>query len=617
VSALCCIDAAGTYLDTSDTPTQNHLRPLERLDMKEMRNDSNTAPDPALFDGLSNASRQFVESIVDTMSAAQGADGAELLRALTAGLHSDQARCAELQERYYRQHLELWMNLARSGDEAGAPAPVAVPDQGDRRFHAPEWKTLPYFDYIKQAYLINSRWLTDMVEATPLAEPAKKKLRFFAHQLIDAAAPANFASTNPEVIKLAAETKGESLARGLEHLREDAQKGRISMTDESAFEIGRNIALTPGTVIFENDLMQLIQYAPTTGQVFARPLVMVPPCINKYYILDLQPDNSYVRYAVAQGHTVFMVSWRNVPPTMGHLTWDQYVQDGVIKALDVARDVCGVAQVNVLGFCVGGTLVGAALAVLTAQGNPAAASATLLTTMLDFSDPGDLSVYVDEAYVRQRERDAAKGGVLRGKELALTFSSLRANDLIWNYVVNNYLKGTSPPAFDLLYWNSDSTNLPGAMFAYYIRNTYLENNLRRPGKLTMCGESIDLSSVTVPAYILATREDHIVPWKTAYESTHLLSGDIKFVLASSGHIAGVVNPPAKKRRNHWVSDQLPATADAWLEAATSSAGSWWPDWINWLAPHAGGQVRAPAAQGNENYPPLEPAPGRYVRERCE
>jgi polyhydroxyalkanoate synthase len=311
-----------------------------------------------------------------------------------------------------------------------------------------------------------------------------------------------------------------------------------------------------------------------------------------------------------------MVSWRNVPESMGHLTWDQYLGDGIIKPLDVARDICGVAQVNVLGFCVGGTLVGAALAVLEAQGNPAAASLTLLATMLDFSDPGELAVYIDEAYVRQREKDFAQGGVLRGKELSLTFSSLRANDLIWSYVVNNYLKGGSPQAFDLLYWNSDSTNLPGAMFVYYIRNTYLENNLRQPGKLTMCGEPVDLSSVKLPTYILATREDHIVPWKTAYQSTQLLGGDIRFVLAASGHIAGIVNPPAKKRRNHWTNPALPHDAEAWLAGATSQAGSWWPDWINWLREYGGAQIPAPAAAGNENYPPLEPAPGRYVRERC-
>ena len=588
--------------------------------MTQNGNSANNAPPAspqALFEGLSTAGRQFIENVVGSLSPAQRADSAEIMRALTAGAQADDGRYAELQQRYYRQHLELWMSLARAGDGAAPIAPVAVPDKADRRFHAPEWQTLPYFDYLKQAYLINSRWLADMVENAQLPEPAKHKLRFFTRQVIDAAAPANFAPTNPEVIKLAAATNGESLARGLEHLSADAKKGRISMTDESAFEIGRNIAVTPGTVVFENELMQLIQYAPATPNVFARPLVMVPPCINKYYILDLQPENSFVRYTVAQGHTVFMVSWRNVPETMGHLTWDGYLADGVIKALDVARDICGVAQSNVLGFCVGGTLVGAALALLAAQGNPAAASVTLLTTMLDFSDAGDLAVYVDDAYVRPRELDFAHGGVLRGKELALTFSSLRANDLIWNYVVNNYLKGATPDAFDLLYWNSDSTNLPGAMFVYYIRNTYLENNLRCPGRLTMCGERIDLSRVTVPAYILATREDHIVPWKTAYQSTQLLGGDIRFVLAGSGHIAGVINPPAKKRRNHWTNTTVPKEAAAWLDSATSQAGSWWPDWINWLAGHAGAQTPAPAAAGNAYYPPLEPAPGRYVRERCD
>ena len=588
--------------------------------MKQDGSSSNNQPPAsaqALFDGLNQASRKFVDEVIGSLSAGHKTNSAEILQALTASLQADGGRSAELQQRYYRQHLELWMNLARAEDGTLPPAPVAVPDKTDRRFHAPEWQQLPYFDYVKQAYLINSRWLTELVETAELPREAKNKLRFFTRQMIDAAAPANFASTNPEVIKLAAATNGDSLARGLEHLRADIEKGRISMTDEAAFEIGRNIAVTPGTVVYENELMQLIQYQPATATVHARPLVMVPPCINKFYILDLQPANSFVRYAVEQGHTVFMVSWRNVPAAMGHLTWDQYLEDGVIKAMNVARDVCAVAQVNVLGFCVGGTLVGAALAVLEAQGNQAAASATLLTTMLDFSDSGELAVFIDEAYVKQREQDFAHGGVLRGKELALTFSSLRANDLIWNYVVNNYLKGGTPDAFDLLYWNSDSTNLPGAMFVYYVRNTYLENNLRVAGKLSNCGVPVDLSSVAMPAYILATREDHIVPWKTAYQSTQLLGGDIKFVLAASGHIAGVVNPAAKNRRNYWTAEALPPDADAWFAGAKSCAGSWWPDWINWLAGHAGGQMPAPAAPGNENYPPIEAAPGRYVRERCE
>jgi polyhydroxyalkanoate synthase len=489
-------------------------------------------------------------------------------------------------------------------------------DKGDRRFHAPEWQQLPYFDYLKQAYLLNSRWLTEVVETAHLDAPTKNKLRFYMRQLVDAAAPANFPATNPEVLKLAAETNGDSLLQGLEYLREDLKKGRISMTDEAAFEIGRNVAVTPGTVVFENELIQLIQYQPATDTVFERPLVMVPPCINKYYILDLQPENSFVQYAVAQGHTVFMVSWRNVTPDMGRFTWDDYVELGVIKALDVARDICDAEHVNALGFCVGGTLVGAALAVLRAKGRNIASSVTLLTTMLDFTDTGELSVFVDEAYVKQREQDFAAGGVLRGAELALTFSSLRANDLIWNYVVNNYLKGRKPDAFDLLYWNSDSTNLPGAMYAYYIRNMYLENNLRVPGKLTMCGVPVDLSIIDAPAFLLASREDHIVPWKTAYENTRLLGGTCEFVLAASGHIAGVVNPARKNKRHYWLNSATGVAADDWLAGAQQHAGSWWTHWSGWLATHGGDRVPARAQPGNANYAAIEAAPGRYVKERC-
>ena len=575
-------------------------------------------PSPqALFDGLSNASRKLAEQVMGSLSAQPRTDSSEMVKSLTAGLQHDAAMFAQMQQRYYQQHMQLWMNLTRAADGSPAVAPVVAPDKTDRRFSAEEWQRLPFFDYLKQAYLINSRWMAEAVEAAHLDAPTKNKMRFFTRQLIDAAAPANFPPTNPEVIKLAAETKGESLLRGFEHLKADLDKGRISMTDESAFEIGRNIAVTPGAVVYENELMQVIQYLPTTQTVFARPLVMVPPCINKFYILDLQPENSFVAYTVSQGYTVFMVSWRNVPEDMGHLTWDQYLADGVIKAINVARDICGVDQTNVLGFCVGGTLLGAALAVLEAQNQRPAASCTLLTTMLDFSEPGELSVFIDEGYVKQREHDFAAGGVLRGKELALTFSSLRANDLIWNYVVNNYLKGGNPAAFDLLYWNSDSTNLPGAMFVYYVRNTYLENNLRVPCKLTMCGQPVDLGRVNLPTYILATREDHIVPWKTAYESTQLLRGDIKFVLAASGHIAGVVNPASKRRRNYWTSDANPPEASEWLKRAELHPGSWWTDWTAWLAQHSGQRVPARAEPGNAYYPPIEPAPGRYVRARSD
>lgn len=578
--------------------------------------DSPQAQAQALYEDLNHVGSKLFENLMAPLSAEQRLESTEMFKALTAGLAQDSEQWSEIQKRYYQRHLELWMNLAQA-TETSIPAPIVAPDRGDRRFSSTEWQQLPFFNYVKQAYLLNSRWLAEVVEAAHLDTPTKNKLRFFTRQLADAAAPTNFPATNPDVLKLASETKGESLRRGLDLLNEDLKKGRISMTDETAFEIGRNIAVTPGTVVFENELIQLIQYQPVTDSVYERPLLMVPPCINKYYILDLQPDNSYVRYAVSQGHTVFMVSWRNVPDDMGRVTWDEYVEKGVIKAIAVVRDICKVKQINVLGFCVGGTLVGAALAVLRAKRRNPASSVTLLASMLDFSDTGELSVYVDAAYVKQREQDFAQGGVLRGKELALTFSSLRANDLIWNYVVNNYLKGRKPDAFDLLYWNSDSTNLPGAMYVYYVRNMYLENNLRVPGKLTMCGVPVDLSLIKAPAYILASREDHIVPWTTAFESTRLLGGDIEFVLAASGHIAGVVNPASKNRRHYWLNPALPSSADDWLAGAQQQPGSWWNHWSGWLAERSGGHVSARAEPGNSKFPPIEPAPGRYVRQRCD
>ena len=570
----------------------------------------------ALHETLNLTTRKFVQDVLDSLSAGQRLESERIFKALTASLAQDSEYWAEIQKRYYQRHLELWMNLAQT-DGAAKPETVVAPDQGDRRFHAPEWQKLPFFAYLKQAYLLNSRWLSEMVEAVRLDAQDKNKLRFFTHQLIDAAAPTNFLATNPEVLKLASETNGKSLLRGIEQLDADLKKGRISMTDETAFEIGRNIAVTPGTVVFENELIQLIQYQATTDTVYERPLVMVPPCINKYYILDLQPENSFVRYAVSQGHTVFMVSWRNVAENMGHITWDQYLEAGVIKAMEVAREIRGVGQVNALGFCVGGTMLGAALGVLRAKDRNPAASLTLLAAMLDFGDTGQLSVFVDEAYVKQRERDFAGGGVLHGKQLALTFSSLRANDLIWNYVVNNYLKGRKPEPFDLLHWNSDSTNLPGAMYVYYVRNMYLENNLRVPGKLTMCGVPVDLSQLRMPAYVQASREDHIVPWKTAFQSTRLLGGDIEFVLAASGHIAGVVNPASKNKRHYWLNPISSASPDDWFAGARQQPGSWWNHWSAWLAGHGGSSVPAPIKPGNARYPGIEPAPGRYVRVRCD
>jgi len=568
-----------------------------------------TDPKPDAAAAFTELQRRLLADAASKLGPGALPDPAAMMQSLSAAAAVDSERWLELNNRYYREHLELWQAYAGTTD-GDKPEPPAE----DRRFRAPEWKE-PYFSYLARSYLISARWLEELTASARLEPHAQHKLEFYTRQLIDAMSPANFPWSNPEALKLAAQTEGESINRGLKNLAADIDRGLVSMTDESAFEVGRNLAITPGAVVYENDFMQLLQYAPLSEKVHERPLVMVPPCINKYYILDLQPENSYVRHALEAGHTVFMVSWRNMPETMGKATWDDYLEHGVLRALAVAREICGVEQVNALGFCVGGTLLACALAVLRGRDENPVASVTFLTTMLDFSDTGELSVFVDEPYVKARETEFAAGGVLRGRELAATFASLRANDLIWPYVVNNYLKGRTPDAFDLLYWNGDSTNLPGTMYCEYIRNTYLENRLREPGRLTMCGTPVDLGAVDMPAYVLAAREDHIVPWRTAYNTVQLIGGDIRFVLAASGHIAGVINPAKRNKRNFWVNDVLPPEADAWLQGAASIPGSWWPDWIQWLATHGGGQV-APRTPGTGKYPAVEAAPGRYVREKC-
>jgi polyhydroxyalkanoate synthase len=532
-----------------------------------------------------------------------------------AQLNLDRERVGALQAAYLEKQLQLWNALA-----AGKAAePAARPEAGDRRFAAKEWRDNPYYSYLKQSYLLAGEFLAQLVEGAELDGQAKERLRFTVKQWVDAMSPANFAATNPEVLRQVQESRGDSLARGLANLLADAGKGRISQSDESAFEVGRNLAVTPGQVVHENDLMQLIQYAPATAAVARRPLVMVPPCINKFYILDLQPENSFVRYALEQGHTVFMVSWRNVGPEQGRYGWDDYLGMGVLEALRTARDIAGADRVNALGFCVGGTLLGAALAVLAAKGEDLVESVTYLATMLDFSDSGQIGLFVDETSVAQREAALGRGGILPGAELATVFSSLRANDLIWPYVVNNYLMGGKPAAFDLLYWNSDSTNLPGPMYCYYLRNTYLENKLRVPGALTNLGVPVDLGRVDRPSFIVATREDHIVPWRSAYRSLALLGGEKTFVLGASGHVAGVINPAAKNRRSYWAAgqnEQHPQDPEAWLQSAAEQPGSWWPQWATWLAQYGGGKRKAPRKQGNARYKAIEPAPGRYVKQKA-
>jgi len=528
-----------------------------------------------------------------------------------AELQRSSARLGALQAAYFEKQTRIWTGLlAGSGEQVAAPRP------GDRRFSGKQWRDNPYYNYLRQSYLLAAGYLEELVESCELEPQAKERARFAARQWIDALSPANFAATNPEALGQALATQGESLTRGLANLLGDVQKKRISQSDESGFEVGRNLGVTPGEVVFENELIQLIQYQATTAQVAARPLVMIPPCINKYYILDLQPENSFVGHAVAAGHTVFMVSWRNVGAEQGHLGWDDYLEKGVFAALRAAREIAGSDQVNALGFCVGGTLLAAALAVLSQKQQNWVASATFLATMLDFADSGQIGLFVDEASVAAREAAIGSGGIFPGSDLAFVFSSLRANDLIWPYVVNNYLLGEAPVAFDLLYWNADSTNLPGPMYCYYLRNTYLKNSLREPGALTNCGVPVDLGKVELPVFVLATREDHIVPWRSAYRTLGLLGGmDKTFVLGASGHIAGVVNPAKKNKRSYWAGEPYPRDAEEWLSLSKETPGSWWPVWTEWLSRHRGGEREAPRAAGSAQYRPVESAPGRYVKQR--
>ena len=492
----------------------------------------------------------------------------------------------------------------------------------DRRFQGENWQN-PWNQATVNFYLLNSRHLLKLTDAIESDAKTRQRIRFATEQMIDAMSPANFLATNPEAQKRIIDTKGESLRTGILNALGDLRKGKVSQTDETVFEVGVNMATTEGAVVFQNDLFQLIQYKPLTAKVYERPYLLIPPCINKYYILDLQPENSVVRYLIEQGHTVYLVSWKNPDPSMAGTTWDDYIGRGAIKAIETVQDISAQKQINILGFCVGGTITSTALAVLAAQNKHPAASLTLLTTLLDFEDPGILDVFVDETLVQLREnsiggKNNGKYGMLRGVELANTFSFLRPNDLVWNYVVDNYLKGNTPPPFDLLYWNGDSTNLPGAMYCWYLRHMYLQNDLKVPGKLTVCGQKVDLGKIKCPVYALACREDHIVPWWSAYQSVRLLKGaKVRFVLGASGHIAGVVNPPAKKKRNYWTSTAAPATADAWFNGAKDVPGSWWPDWIKWLAPLSGKQKLAPKSYGSAKYKVLEKAPGSYVKEKAK
>ena len=535
-----------------------------------------------------------------------------------AGLKIAPEALGELQREYLAAASGIWnQSLASLRADGKSPTPPI----GDRRFAGQAWLENPASACTAQMYLLNARTLLGLADAVQGDARTRARVRFAVQQWMDAAAPSNYLAFNPEALRKALDTQGKSIADGMRNLLADVQKGHVSQTDESAFEVGRNVATTTGSVVFENELFQLIEYRPLTAKVHERPFLFVPPCINKFYILDLQPENSFIRYTVEQGHRTFVLSWRNPDESLADRSWDDYIEHAAIRAIRVVQQITAAKTLNVLGFCVGGTIVATALAVLAARGEQAAHSLTLLTTLLDFEDNGVLDLFVDEASVRLREMtigtQAPTGpGLLKGKELATTFSFLRPNDLVWNYVVGNYLKGEAPPPFDLLYWNGDSTNLPGPMYCWYLRNTYLENRLCRPGATTTCGVAVDLAAIQAPVYIYGSREDHIVPWTAAYRSTALMRGKSRFVLGASGHIAGVINPPAKGKRSYWTNDRLAAKADDWLAASSEHPGSWWTDWSAWLAPHGGRLVAAPKAPGGRGFAVIEPAPGRYVKAKA-
>ncbi len=542
------------------------------------------------------------------------------------------AAVTEVQRHYLAEAANIWNDSIKTVTVSREKAPVELPAIRDRRFSAKEWQDNPASSFVARLYMLNARTLMSLADNVQGDEKTRQRVRFAIQQWVEASAPSNYLALNPEAQRRALESNGESLSQGLQMLWRDVKQGHLSQTDESVFEVGRNVASSEGAVVFENELIQLIEYKPISADgkatVYKKPMLFVPPCINKFYILDLQPENSLIRYTVEQGHRTFVISWRNPDDGMASLTWDDYVEKGVLAALDAVQEISGHEgqdqSVNALGFCVGGTLLSTGLAVLAARGRKPAASVTLLTTFLDFADTGIMDIFVDESLVQVREMtlgtgNPAGGALLKGQELASTFSALRPNDLVWNYVVGNYLKGETPPPFDLLYWNSDSTNLPGPMYCWYLRNTYLENKLKVPGAVTVCGEKIDLRQVDAPVYLYASREDHIVPWESAYLSTQLLTGQKRFVLGASGHIAGVINPPAKGKRCHWVDAGLtdfPSEANGWLEQATEKPGSWWTDWAQWLGNQAGERVAAPKTYGSRRHKPIEPAPGRYVKARA-
>ncbi len=530
------------------------------------------------------------------------------------------AKIVEAQTALWEGYVGLASNLTRRLLGEDVP-PVAAPSRSDKRFRDPDWHENLIFDLMKQSYLLTSKWMTDRVKlAEGVDQHTREKADFYVRQMANAFSPSNFLFTNPEILRTTLATNGENLVSGMEHLLEDIERGhghiQIQQTDMSAFRLGENIATTPGKVIYQNDLMQLIQYEPTTEKVYKRPLVIFPPWINKYYILDLAPDKSLVKWCLDKGYTVFVASWVNPDARLALKTFEDYMTEGVYAALDAVEKATGEKEVNAVGYCIGGTLLACSLAHMAQRGDERIKSATFLVTQVDFTEAGELKVFIDEEQIADIEKQMhEKGGYLKGSTMATTFNMLRSNDLIWNYVVNNYLLGREPMPFDILFWNSDATRLPSAMHVFYLRECYLENKLAE-GRMVLGGETLDLGKVRVPVYLQSSREDHISPYNSVYKATKLFGGPVRFICAGSGHIAGVINPPSAGKYNHWLNDDLPPTPDEWFKGATDHKGSWWPDWEEWLSAKSGDMVPA-RVPGSGKLKVLEDAPGSYVLVKSE
>ncbi|MCG7530635.1 class I poly(R)-hydroxyalkanoic acid synthase [Psychrobium sp. MM17-31] len=534
----------------------------------------------------------------------------------------DSAKLINNQMAFMEQQMQLWQSATKSmlGESA---APVVAEEKGDQRFVDEQWSSNPVYSYIKQAYLLNSQLLNNTLESMQFADPkVAEQVAFYTRQYINAVSPTNSILTNPEVCREIVETKGENLTRGLDNFMEDLQRSPIdafsvTQTDADAFTLGKDLATTPGKVVYENEFIQLIQYNATTEKVHKQPILITPPFINKYYILDLNERKSLVRWLVAQGHTVFIISWVNPDDSYRDKDFGDYMKRGPIAALDVVEKIIKTNKVNMVGWCVGGTLLTTAVAYLRAKGDERVNSLTLFTTLLDFSEPGEVGVYLSDNNMPAIEQAADEKGYFDGRILGLGFSMLRENNLFWSYFVNNYLKGKDPAPFDLLYWNSDPTNFPAAAFKQYLSSTYVTNQLKEAGGITIDGVAIDLAKIDVPCYFLSTIADHIVPWQGSYKGTQLVSGDTTFVLAGSGHLAGVINPADGGKYPHWTSEELKEDAQQWFAGATKHDGSWWPHWQQWLSEKSGSQVKARAVGRTKAFPAIEDAPGRYVRVRLD